>query len=161
MDIKEWMTVVAFTASEREELTNPLGGYLTKDVVLNGQRYRMYIECANLTERENTMSTSASEHEIEATIRSKGLTGRRITPEHIEKQIADEVYWLVPNTTVTVCALTLQNGFVVIGESACADRANFDEEIGKAIARRDARERIWALEGYLLRNEIFLASAEI
>lgn len=42
----------------------------------------------------------------------------------------------------------------VTGESACASPANFDEEIGKKIAFEQARNKIWALEGYLLKQKL-------
>jgi hypothetical protein len=44
---------------------------------------------------------------------------------------------------------------VVIGESAAASPENFDEAIGKRIARDNARNRIWALEGYKLRDQLY------
>ena len=50
--------------------------------------------------------------------------------------------------------LTLQNGFTVVGESACADPANFREDIGRRYAYMKARNRIWALEGYALRSRL-------
>jgi hypothetical protein len=31
---------------------------------------------------------------------------------------------------------------------------NFDEEIGRKIAFTNAREQVWALEGYVLRNKL-------
>jgi hypothetical protein len=46
----------------------------------------------------------------------------------------------------------LTNGFIVTGESAAASPENFDEEIGRKIARDNARNKIWAFEGYTLRN---------
>jgi hypothetical protein len=54
-----------------------------------------------------------------------------------------------------VCALTLRNGFIVTGESAAASHENFDEGIGRKIARENARTKIWALEGYLLRQRLY------
>lgn len=100
------------------------------------------------------MPTSASEASIEAEIKTKGLKGQRITPAMIDNQIVGEWYAIVPLSTTTVCALTLRNGFVVIGHSACADASNFDVAMGKRIARDKAREQIWALEGYLLRDRL-------
>lgn len=55
---------------------------------------------------------------------------------------------------LTFCVLVLRNGFTVTGESACASPENFDAEIGKKIARENARDKIWALEGYLLREQL-------
>jgi len=62
------------------------------------------------------------------------------------------------NTTLTVCCLKLKNGFTVTGESAAASPENFDVEIGKKIARTNAREKIWALEGYLLKQRLYEGS---
>ncbi|AZB54446.1 hypothetical protein EBL89_03580 [Cereibacter sphaeroides] len=55
---------------------------------------------------------------------------------------------------LTFCVLVLRNGFTVTGESACASPKNFDPEIGRKIARENARAKIWALEGYLLREHL-------
>lgn len=85
---------------------------------------------------------------------AEGNVFPRITPEDIDRAIVGEYYHIIPETTVTVCALRLTNGFVVIGESAAASAQNFDESIGRRIARQHAREKIWALEGYLLRQRI-------
>lgn len=100
------------------------------------------------------MPLSASEASIEAEIRIKNLTGVRLTPADIDEAIVGEAYWIVPLSTTTVCALYLQNGFIVIGHSACADASNFDAAIGQRIARDRAREQIWQLEGYLLRERL-------
>ena len=89
---------------------------------------------------------------IESEIQRKGLSAPRLKPEDIDGQITGEDFYVFPNTTLTVCALTLRNGFVVTGESAAASPENFDDEIGRKIARDNARAKIWAFEGYTLRN---------
>ncbi len=96
----------------------------------------------------------ANEHEIEQEIQNKGLTATRLTPDLIDATIVTERYWQPEGTTLTVCALELKNGTQVVGESACVSLANFDAEIGKKIARSNAREKIWALEGYLLKQTL-------
>lgn len=96
----------------------------------------------------------SDDHDIEAQIQAKGLTAPRLTPAQIDSQIVDEAYHVFPGTTLTVCCLTLQNGYCVVGHSAAASPENFDEEIGRDIARRNARAQIWALEGYLLRDRL-------
>lgn len=95
-----------------------------------------------------------SEKEIEAAIQAKGLNAPRLTPADIDATIVSGQYYVFPGTTVTVAALTLRNGFVVVGKSAAASPENFDPEIGRQVAYNDARQQIWALEGYLLRGRL-------
>ncbi|MCK4621296.1 MAG: hypothetical protein KAT62_03675 [Desulfuromonadales bacterium] len=95
-----------------------------------------------------------SEQEIEQEIQEKDLNAPRLNPEHIDNTIADEAYHVFDGTTLTVCCLTLKNGFNVTGESAAASPENFDREIGRKIARENARDKIWALEGYLLKQKL-------
>lgn len=79
----------------------------------------------------------------------------KLTIQDIKSKIVSEEFW---NTgTLTVCVLTLQNGTKVTGESACIDPANFDAQVGKNIARDNAIDKIWALEGYLLKQKLFEA----
>lgn len=48
----------------------------------------------------------------------------------------------------------LPNGFTVVGESACVDPNNYDEEIGYKLALKRIKDKIWELEGYKLQNEL-------
>lgn len=91
---------------------------------------------------------------IEKEIEEKGLTAPRVTPERLEEVIVSEQYHVFPNTTFTACLLTLENGYTVLGESACASKANFDADLGRKIARDNAKNKIWQLEGYLLRQKL-------
>ena len=97
---------------------------------------------------------SKDEAQIEAEIQRKGLNAPRLTPDLIDSVIVSEQYHVFPGTTMTVCALSLRNGYIVTGESAAASPENFDREIGRKIARDNARNKIWALEGYLLREKL-------
>lgn len=76
----------------------------------------------------------------------------KLSESDIEAVIECEDCHVFPLTTVTVCAITLRNGFTVIGHSACVSPAVFNAEIGRAIARKNARDKIWELEGYLLKQ---------
>lgn len=121
-----------------------------------------------------------TEQTIEQEIQTKGLTAPRLTPSHIDSVIVCEHYFTAADGVVgayhnddtvhaesagvtypttlpllTFCVLTLENGFKVTGESACASPENFDAEIGKKIARENAREKIWLLEGYLLKQRMY------
>lgn len=91
---------------------------------------------------------------IESRIMAAGKTAPRIKLADIEACIAGEVYYQPEGTSLTICVLTLRNGFNVIGESAAASVENFDKKIGEDLARAKAKEQIWKLEGYLLRERL-------
>ena len=117
-----------------------------------------------------------NDHQIEKEIVAKGKTAPRVTPEHIESIIVSEHYFTAGDgyagvaaltakeddiisapeslDLLTFCVLVLQNGFTVTGESACASPENFDAEIGRNIARQNAVNKIWLLEGYLLKQKL-------
>lgn len=122
-----------------------------------------------------------TDQEIEQEIQDKGLTAPRVTPERIEEVIVSEHYFtaadgrigaivaetyvgieqpapddrdLAPLDLLTFCVLVLRNGFTVTGESACASPENFNAELGRTIARRKALDKIWALEGYALKERL-------
>jgi len=79
----------------------------------------------------------------------------KLTQEDIESVIVHEQYHVFPGTTVTVCCLTLLNGFNAVGESACVDPKNFNAEMGRKIARDNAFDVAWKVEGYLLKQRMF------
>jgi|SRR5687768_403605 len=81
----------------------------------------------------------------------------KVTRESIQARILSADYIVLANSTVTVCSLVLENGYSVRGESACVDPRNFDMEIGRELAYRDAFNKIWPLEGYLLAERRFQA----
>lgn len=110
------------------------------------------------------------DEQIEQEIQAKGLTAPRVTPQRINDVIANEHYFTAAQGVVgsggtvmsdddgirclTFCVLTLQNGFTVTGESACASPENFDAEIGRKVARDNAISKVWMLEGYLLKQQL-------
>ena len=115
-------------------------------------------------------SPDTSDAGIERLIQTKGKTAARVTPQDIERAIASEHYFTagqaveqqtapheqIPTSLylLTFCVLTLRNGFTVTGESACASPENFDVQIGRAIARENAVQKIWPLLGYELRTKL-------
>jgi hypothetical protein len=103
--------------------------------------------------------TAMDERAIEREVQAKGLTAPRISPDDLDARITGELYHRFPGTTLTVCCLILENGFTVTGEAAAVSPENFDEEIGRKIARAEARDKIWQLEGYLLRERLYRQAA--
>ena len=106
-----------------------------------------------------------SDEQIEQMIQEKGLNAPRVTPQRIEDVIVSEHYFTAaqgvrilpqdsPLHLLTFCVLVLRNGFTVTGESACASPENFDPEIGRKIARENAVNKVWMLEGYLLKQQL-------
>lgn len=77
----------------------------------------------------------------------------KITPDHVESVIESEKY--IHDGLLTICILTLTNGFRVVGTSEYADPVIYSEGVGKIEARKSACNQIWPLEGYLLRQIIF------
>jgi hypothetical protein len=82
-------------------------------------------------------------------------TPNRVTLDSMLAKVADAEF-LNPKSVphMTICVLTLTNGFAVVGKSAPADAGNFDVELGKKFAKEDAVRQMWALEGYALREKL-------
>ena len=121
-----------------------------------------------------------NDNAIEQEIQAKGLGAPCVTPADIQACIASEHYFtagdgllgewqyrhdteqgatameLVPPSLqlLTFCVLVLRNGFTVTGESACASPENFNAETGRKIARENAVNKVWMLEGYLLKERL-------
>lgn len=56
-----------------------------------------------------------------------------------------------PLSVLSLCILVLHNGWTVVGKSAPASVQNFNPEIGKDLAFKDALTQIWPLMGFELR----------
>lgn len=116
---------------------------------------------------------------IEQQIRDKKLEAPRVTPADLEAEIVSEHYFTaadgvtgelasdgapptpyeranLPETLrlLTFCVLVLKNGIKVTGESACVSAANFNAEIGRQIARKNAVEKLWPLLGFRLADTL-------
>jgi hypothetical protein len=120
-----------------------------------------------------THTPMSDEQNTEAAIQKAGKTAPRITPADIDAAIASKHFFTAAHGAeqvaaleghfdktpdvlrlLTFCVLVLRNGFTVTGESACASPENFDARIGCDIAFKNAREKIWLLEGYLLKQRL-------
>lgn len=72
----------------------------------------------------------------------------RISEQLLSAKIKSETYYQPESTTVTVCILELRSGFYVVGKWVSPSPASFDLATGKELARQDAINRMWELEGY-------------
>lgn len=102
------------------------------------------------------MSMTMTQEQLDSAIANR--PHEKVTKEGIEARIKNTDYMVLPNSTVTVCNIVLENGYSVRGESACVDPRNFNLEIGQNLAFKDAFQKLWALEGYLLAERRFQAS---
>ena len=82
----------------------------------------------------------------------------KVSPDHISTMHDSLTYTFsrIGESTVTVCCAFLPNGFqVATGESACVDPTNYDQELGEKYAKERAanaaKDKLWELEGYLLK----------
>jgi hypothetical protein len=106
------------------------------------------------------------DYEFEDLLPAQPLTTDQVTEapkvksDEIEAEIESEYYRNLgsalkapegsPAYNTTLCVLVLRNGFVIVGKSACVNSANFNEEIGKRLAREDAVKQMWPLLGFRL-----------
>lgn len=63
-----------------------------------------------------------------------------------------------PMDLLTICVLTIDNGFTVVGKSAPASPENFDAEKGRTFAKEDAMRQLWPLMGFALRARLHAGS---
>lgn len=59
-----------------------------------------------------------------------------------------------PLRLLSVCILVMENGFTVVGTSACASPENFNAELGKNLAYEHAIRQLWPLFGFALRDKL-------
>lgn len=96
---------------------------------------------------------------LEAEILTKGLTAPRVTPARIDALMDRVQFNFHVLGTSTFCYAFLDAEFyLATGHSACVSKANFDAELGRKIAMdnvlKPARDKLWELEGYALRQRL-------
>jgi hypothetical protein len=99
-------------------------------------------------------SPMSDEDRTEAAL--KGKTAPRLTPADIDAAIVDTKFHRLPDSQITVCVLTLVNGTKLLGYNyGSVSAENHDWGIGAVEAKKMAREKVWELEGYLLRQKMY------
>lgn len=93
---------------------------------------------------------------LEATdARSKAVqkTPWRVSLEMMKKRVASIDYIHPPTIPhMTIAIIILDNGYALVGESAPADPANFNEQLGREYAYENAMKKLWPLEAYVMRD---------
>ncbi len=107
----------------------------------------------------NTASPQTDDNTIEQEIKNKGLTAPRVTPDRIDALMARVEFRFHVEETSTFCHAFLDGQFfLATGHSACVSKTNFDKEMGQKIAKENvlkpARDKLWELEGYALRQRL-------
>ena len=85
-------------------------------------------------------------------------TGPHITKDDIKKRIGAVDF--TNNGLMTICVITLDNGFKVVGTSNCVSKENFNPQIGETLAHNNAFDQLWGLFGFLLREDLYRAKVQ-
>lgn len=78
----------------------------------------------------------------------------RVNEDYMTSRIVETKCFRVGHT-VTVCQVVLDNGYTVLGQSACVDPANYNASIGEQLAYDDVIRQLWPLFGFLLAEKRF------
>lgn len=113
---------------------------------------------------------ATADYQLEKQIQAKGLTAARVLPADVEAAIMYEAYFtpgdaIVRNSRdnefylhhkqVTICFMILQNGHRIIGvNTGPVSMENFDADLARELARKNATDQIWPLLGYELRTKL-------
>lgn len=82
----------------------------------------------------------------------------KVTADAVEAAIVGEpAYVVMPDRRTTICQLTLDNDFTVRGESSCVSLANFNAQMGREIALKNAKDKVWMLLGFRLADTLATA----
>jgi len=87
------------------------------------------------------MSTVPTEQEMQDAAKAP-----RVKHEEIHAEVSLVEYAYVG--LMTLCVLTLHNGFKIVGQSSCASAENYNKEWGEKFALRDAERQIGQFLGF-------------
>lgn len=103
-----------------------------------------------------------SEAEIEQKIVEAGLTAARLSPAALDAEIKSVEYVKHVTQTGQVlrwCVINTRCGFSITGSpSAAVSAANDNQVIGERVAYENARQAMWPLLGYALKERLYRSS---
>lgn len=79
----------------------------------------------------------------------KASVAPRVTKEYIETRIIKSEFFRLTGT-LTVCQITLDNGFSLTGESACASPENFNQSLAERYSYEKAFDKLWILFAFMI-----------
>ncbi|MCP4055132.1 MAG: hypothetical protein GY739_19245 [Mesoflavibacter sp.] len=77
---------------------------------------------------------------------------KKLTEMDLESHIDSTKTEFIHRETLTICILTLHNGFKVVGKSACMNMEDYNKDVGEAMALGDATNNIWEPLGFHLKQ---------
>lgn len=105
---------------------------------------------------------SSTDQAIEAEIQAKGLTAPHVTLADLGANIVHtEIIKHVSKSGQVLrwAVLTTRSGYAVTGRpSASVSAANDNEEIGERVAVDNAKQELWPLMGYALKEKLHQAA---
>lgn len=95
---------------------------------------------------------------IERLIQAKGLNAPRLRPADLDANIVHtEIvkHTALGGQVLRWAVITTRNGFAVTGRpSVAVSPGNDDQEIGERVALENARNELWPLMGYALKDQL-------
>lgn len=105
-----------------------------------------------------TRSTTMQSQTVEHIVQKKGLNAPRVSFTDLTSNVVatEIVKHVTPSGQVLRWAvLTTRNGFAVTGRPSCSvSSANDDQGLGEQIAIDNARQELWPLMGYALKERM-------
>lgn len=106
----------------------------------------------------------SDEDKVESMIQKAGLTAPRVTPADLDANIASiEIVKHVTTSGAVLrwAVITTRNGFSVTGRpSASVSPENDNEEVGVKVATDNARNEMWPLMGYALKEALYVQQCQ-
>lgn len=107
-------------------------------------------------------ASQAEKHAAAVATTMSAVATQKLTRAYIESRIIHKHFDQMPGSTVTVCMLELVNGAKVIGHNyGSIDPDAQDWDVGRKAAFEMAVDKVWELEGYLLRERLFSAGPQV
>lgn len=105
--------------------------------------------------------TPSDAQALETRLQDMGLTAKRVTPDMINERIMSVEYRFVEESQLMLCVITLDNGYRETGVNMIVSPENFDEELSKELAYKQAYQKFFALFAFLLTEDRYQARPDL